>query len=596
MRNTFWSNSSAEPLLPTLARRASEGFNALPRSRFGLLFATLAALVITATAASADPSLQPAASSPQPPLDTLVVCPAEFRDALAPWLAYRQAQGHRIGLLSNQPDFEQLQAAIRREAKSGQLKCVLLVGDADPESKDDAKVRARSVPTTYAASKLIARFGGERTIATDAPYGDLDGDGAAELAVGRLPVDTPQQLANLVARIIAYEKSQDFGLWRRRINLVAGAGDFGPLVDPLIENTAREFLSSGVPAAYQTTMTYGNWRSPFCPDPRLFGQTALARINQGCLFWVYMGHSQVCELQPLTVPGAQYPLLPPEDVRQVASGAGSPIALLFCCYAGAFDARMDCLGETLLCQPAGPVAVFAGSRMTMPYGMATLASEMLDGCFEKHCQTLGELAARARSESLRNGEASPRRQWLDRMASFASPSRNELPSERQDHALLFNLLGDPLMRIRQPQPVALTVPPRATVGDRLEIVGRSPVAGRCVLELVVRRDRLTFTPPVRIDYDDQEAALAAFTQVYNKANDPRVLTQQINVPVGEFRATFDLPAEAAGACHVRAYVIGAEDFAAGAADVKVMAPPPPVPSAPAPPARTAETGGKASQS
>ncbi|MCE9554742.1 MAG: hypothetical protein K8T91_15410, partial [Planctomycetes bacterium] len=466
-------------------------------------------------------------------------------------------------------------------------------GDADPEMKQNEKVRARCVPTTYLPSKVTVRFGGEETIATDGPYGDLDDDGTAELAVGRLPVDTPQQLTGLIERIIAYEKNQDFGLWRRRINLVAGAGDFGPLIDPLIESTAREFLTSGVPAEYQTTMTYGNWRSPFCPDPRLFGQTALARMSQGCLFWVYLGHAQVCELEPLTVPGARYPVFAPDDVQQLTATKCPPIALMFCCYAGAFDARIDCLGETLLCQPGGPVAVVAGSRMTMPYGMATLASEMLDGCFQQRCETLGELTMRAQNQALRDGAANARRQWLDRLATLASPSRNELPQERQDHAQLFNLLGDPLLKIRQPQPVKLTMPRRAAVGDRLEIVGQSPVAGRCVLELVVRRDRLKFTPPARLEYSNQDAKLAEFNQVYNQANDPRLLTQELNVPVGEFLASFDLPAEAAGSCHVRAFVTGTADFAAGAADVRVQTPaPPPSQPTPVPPPRTAESAGQ----
>jgi hypothetical protein len=554
----------------------------------------VAGLIFASASCFADP---PAARLPSPALslqphyDTLVICPAEFREALRPWVAYRQAQGRRIGLLANTGSFAQLHEAIRREAKSGHVKCVVLVGDADLTMRDDAALRARCVPTGYLLSKVTVRFGGEESIASDQLYGDLDGDGKAELAVGRLAVDTSKQLSDLIERIIAYEKNQDFGLWRRRINLVAGAGDFGPLVDPLIENTAREFLTSGVPAEYQTTMTYGNWRSPFCPDPRAFGPTALARLNQGCLFWVYMGHGQVCELEPLPVPGGKYPVLGPEELPHLASAASPPIALLYCCYSGAFDARVDCLGETMLHQPGGPVAVLAGSRMTMPYGMAALASEMLDACFAERCETLGAMALQAQNKMHGGGEGSPRRQWLDRLAGFASPSRDELPQERADHAQLFNLLGDPLLTVRRPQQVALTVPPRATVGDRLEVVGRSPVVGKCVLELVVRRDRLTFTPPARWEYNADDGALKEFNAVYQRANDPRLLSQELSVPAGEFRATFDLPAEAAGACHVRVFVSGKEDFAAGAADVQVLKPaaPPSLPAAPPYP-RTAEAG------
>ena len=38
--------------------------------------------------------------------------------------------------------------------------------------------------------------------ATDTPYGDLDGDGLAEIAVGRLPVRLRSNLADVIDRII----------------------------------------------------------------------------------------------------------------------------------------------------------------------------------------------------------------------------------------------------------------------------------------------------------------------------------------------------------------------------------------------------------
>ena len=43
----------------------------------------------------------------------------------------------------------------------------------------------------------------------------------------------------------------------------------------------------GQPLAF---MTYASLASPYCPDPRKFHDTTIGRFNEGCLFWVYIGH------------------------------------------------------------------------------------------------------------------------------------------------------------------------------------------------------------------------------------------------------------------------------------------------------------------
>ena len=84
-----------------------------------------------------------------------------------------------------------------------------------------------TVPTWEVPAKVVARFGSEPTIASDNGYADLDGDALPDLAVGRLTADTPAELAGMVGKILAYERSVDFGPWRRNVNLMAGLGGFG---------------------------------------------------------------------------------------------------------------------------------------------------------------------------------------------------------------------------------------------------------------------------------------------------------------------------------------------------------------------------------
>ena len=85
--------------------------------------------------------------------DTVVVCPPTFVEALRPWIAYRTAQGHRFSFVPNALTAEQIRAEIRAQAKLGDLKYVVLVGDAEPTGAWDPAVRARSVPAFLATAQ-----------------------------------------------------------------------------------------------------------------------------------------------------------------------------------------------------------------------------------------------------------------------------------------------------------------------------------------------------------------------------------------------------------------------------------------------------------
>jgi hypothetical protein len=134
---------------------------------------------------------------------------------------------------------------------------------------------------------------------------------------------------------------------------------------------------------------------------------------------------------------------------------------------------------------------------------------------------------------------------------------------------LFNLLGDPLLELRHPREAKLHVAARITAGERLEISGDCPIEGEATVELVVRRDRLTFQPANREGYRPSPETFAEYLETYRKANDPRLCSTRVPVEDGRFAAQLDVPAHAWGDCHVRVFVQGKEDFAAGTADVEI---------------------------
>jgi hypothetical protein len=505
-------------------------------------------------------------------IDTLVVCPDAFQPALQPWMEYRRGQGHALRVVDTRRTADELRSEIRALARSGTLRYVVLVGDAPPAKTVDPPEHAPTIPTAYRRAKVNVHWGSEPEIATDNWYADLDDDRRPDLAVGRLTVDSQQELARVLQKVLTYEKSLDCGAWRRRINVVAGVGGFGTLTDAVIQMATKRFLTEGIPAAYHTTMTFGSWQSPYCPDPRVFHDVTLRRLNEGCLFWIYIGHGQRRYLDHVHVPGGAFHILDADDVQGLRAVRGLPIAMMLACYTGAFDGPTDCLAEEMLRVDGGPAAVICGSRVTMPYGMSVLADAMMEQYFNAQSQTLGQLLLESKRRTVSDHPANSRRQLLDAVAAAFSPDPDQLDEERLEHLSLFNLLGDPLMRLRHPVEIQLQADAQPTAGQTIRVSGRCRAVGRGTVELVCRRDRMRIASPTRDRFQPTDEFLRSLNDVYDQANDPVWIAQPFSSAGAGFEVSIRVPIEARGPCHLRAYLAGDDDFAAGATDIFIRRP------------------------
>jgi len=498
--------------------------------------------------------------------DTLVVCPERFREAFAPWVEHRRSQGRHIVLLRSRSDPRHIRTAIRDRAGS-HLRFIVLVGDAAPDAA--ASAPDALVPTFHVRARVNIHWGSESHIASDDVYADLDSDGVPDVAIGRLSCDSPEELRQVIGRILRYEKNQDFGTWRRRINFVAGVGDFGAMADRTLELATKAVIRQHIPPGYSVSMTYASPSSPYCPHPLNLRRTALERLNEGCLFWAYIGHGHVLSLDRPAV--HDDPLLTHSDMPLLNCRRGQPIAALWCCYAGAFDANQDCLAEQMLRAPGGPVAVLAGSRVTMPYGMAVLGTELLHAVFRDRHDCLGMAILSAKQQLLRAEQPTAQRAALDQIAASLSPRPAQLAEERHEHMHLFNLLGDPLLRIKVPQPLRVTVPRLVAAGQRLTIHADSPIRGRAVVELARRRGSLPQEAhPSPRNVAGQSASRESSLRAYQAANETRLAAAEMDVGVGRFHAALPVPREARGTCRIRIFVEGTDNFAVGSAPVRIV--------------------------
>ncbi|GAG88249.1 unnamed protein product, partial [marine sediment metagenome] len=295
--------------------------------------------------------------------DTLVLCPLKFHEAMKTWVDYRSRQGHTVSVLAPAPSSLGIKKQIRATADLGALKHVLIVGD----SGDHRSAPDELVTTDYVAAKINVRFGSEPEIATDNTYADLNNDGIPDLTIGRLPADSVEEVRRFTKRIIDYESSPSDCNWKRRVNIVAGVGGFGQVIDGLIEQTTKQIITDLIPGGYETTMTYGSWNSPYCPDPRRFSESVIQRFNEGCMFWVYIGHGSRHQLDRVYMPDQSHMILDNETASNMNCRCGNPIAIFLSCYTGATDDPKDCLAETMYRQENGPIAAICGTRITMPY-------------------------------------------------------------------------------------------------------------------------------------------------------------------------------------------------------------------------------------
>lgn len=508
------------------------------------------------------------AAQPVRPADTVVVCPGPFQEALGPWLDYRRKQGHVIQVVSNEGTPEQIKAQLRAAYSAEPKLSILLVGDAHTPAPFDPSQRSYAVPAHFAPAKVNVVFGSEPEIATDNWYGDFDDDGVPDAAVGRLPVDTAQELHRMIRRIIGYEQSTDFGPWRSKINFVAGLGGFGTVADGALEAAAKTLLTSYLPPAYKSTMTYASWQSPYFPGAEEFHDTAVRRFNEGSLMWVYIGHGGRRELDYFRTPdGKVHEIFRVKDVGKLQAHKHPPIALFLSCYSGAFDGPQDCLAEEMLRTDGGPIAVLGGTRMTMPYAMSILGQELMTGFFGGRPPTIGHWFRDAKRGLALKPRTSEADKQFDALAAAMMPMAADLKAQRHEHLHLFNLLGDPLLRFKHPEPVHIEAPSEVRAGEPVSFQYKMPIAGVAESELVIRRDRLRMT-----EDDDRESYSPGIPDQYGR-NDFRDVAWTPELPAGaESGGAPGTWREDRGQYYVRVYVEGKDSFAIGSAPVKVLSP------------------------
>ncbi|XZE21347.1 C25 family cysteine peptidase [Pirellulaceae bacterium SH449] len=509
----------------------------------------------------------------------LVVRPSDWSASLEEWIEYRSSEFEIIEIDSIPNPFrlrDQILEIV--EQANAPVEAILLCGDVLedlPETKlSKEPPPARRILTPSFQLETTVQLGPAFTpnLSTDVLFGDIDDDGCPEISVGRIPVQTGSELKRVLARSIKYETSKHFGAWRDDVHVTAGVGGFGFLADAAIEAVARRYLAEGLPDRFRVRMTYASLTSPYCPDPFQMKSTYIKRLNEGGLFWVYIGHGWIDRLDHFEYGDKLECICAPEDIPSFDMPNGPPIAIMLACYTGAIDATVACFGKQLMTQPNGPIAVIGGSRVTMPYGLSQLAGEMIEEAFLRQddgtsntlVPTLGRILVNAKRNvwqddsstdgSLENSTMERENSKLkskykvsvEQMARALSPPDHSLLAERREHIRLMNLLGDPLLKIQMPDELPITGPLEILAGEMLSVRAESQRSGRLQIELRMHRDQLPSNLVNIGRYAGTPEQRELMQKNHERANDLVLWRHEVDVTPGSVELDIPVPKDTKG--------------------------------------------------
>ncbi len=502
-------------------------------------------------------------------VDYLIVAADAYAGGCQALLDYRERTGLTVGAVSlgdvmrAYPDargsgYSLLQLLGHAQADWG-TRFVLLVGAAT--GQENAAIPMWIEPTDYQTDK----FPTWPQLATDFDYATL-GSAEVKLHVGRFPVRSQEQLDQVIARTIGYETKLRPGDWQRRVSFLTGDLGYSPEVDRTVETVFRDTINTYLPAAYEVRALAAQTRSIYCPYPPDLSARALSMLNDGSLFFVYVGHGAVTGCDTLRWRGQDYRVLDTGSLPQVDSRSGPPVMIALACWTGCIAMPdKQAFGEALFDLEHGPAAYIGCSSISQPYTDTLLGKHLLVSAFSGKNGTLGEVLDAAKGLILAPDDSAFRKK-VDFFAASVQGGP-ALASMRGDVVRQYNLLGDPALRLRLPAALPLTVTqaePKA-----LHITAKAALkTGSALVTLECGLDRSAHALPT-VPAEDAPDFAAKVNERAEAANDRVMARVQAQVRDGALEATLPVPdGLAPGKYLLRVFAQGDDGSAAGAVGVE----------------------------
>ncbi|MBN1978654.1 MAG: hypothetical protein JW918_14750 [Anaerolineae bacterium] len=350
--------------------------------------------------------------SPITGADEIIIAHGDFITAIEPLADHRRAQGLRVRVV----DVEDVYAlfnggvvhpeAIRSFVAHAYANwpgrppsLLLLVGDGNfnPKGYNPASYGA-FVPTRIPPYLEFADPD-QGEVPVDSRYGDVDWDGMPEVAVGRIPANSAEQVAGVVDKIIAYENEPP-AAWMDRVIHVADDGEvLNEGYSLVLDGLAQDYL----PMSVETRTVY---IEDYCASPSYSPcPSATLALTQtwsaGGALLSYAGHGAVHRW-------AHEPLLLNTQLQSLTGTAGLPFVISLDCWDGywmfppkypAFGNRdIHSTGEwaTTVLTDRGAIAVFGPAGLGYIGLEEFMVQRMYQAMFEEGNFQLGSLTQEGR--------------------------------------------------------------------------------------------------------------------------------------------------------------------------------------------------------
>ena len=359
-------------------------------------------------------SVRPAAVAlrPQQGADYLAIVHPDLAAAVQPLLDYRASQGLRVFAVSPDALYDAYTygltdpAALRAFFQDAlqtwpdpKPRFALLVGDAsyDPYGYLGGSERAL-IPSALVQTQFVGQTASDNWLA------DVDEDGRPDLALGRLPAQTNEQVAAMVDKTLALEKAGEDD-WLQRALFVAD--DKEPVFARMSDDLAQGYLE---PMFTVERVYLGQVADPHA--------RIVDALNEGVGVVNYIGHGS------LTV-WAKEKIFSVDDVAALRNRDHLPLLVNMTCLTGYFHhPQTVSLAEALLrAEGRGIAAALVPTSESLPEDQRPLAHAFYAAMASGETSTVGEalLMAKQRTPLERDGQ--------------------------RDVVATFNLLGDPALRL-----------------------------------------------------------------------------------------------------------------------------------------------------
>ncbi|MGH2544148.1 MAG: C25 family cysteine peptidase, partial [Ardenticatenaceae bacterium] len=314
----------------------------------------------------------------------LAIVAPPLAEATEPLLAYHREQGLSTLLLTPQEVYDAyshgtvdplaFRALLRaaQEQWATPPRFVLLVGD----STYDPLGHKTAPPESYLPSPFVETVYGGETV-SDNVLADLDEDGYPDVALGRLPARSPEQIEIYIQKLLAYNNDPAAGAWRQRVLLAADGQDE-------LFKRHSEALLDGIPSNVETLTVYPEAHSDALAE-------MLPLLNEGSLVVNYVGHGSVQQW-------GKDQLLTAEEASALSNGNRLPIYINMTCLTGLFShPQQQSLAESLLwASEGGAIAAIAPTSLTLPTNQTRLNEALLVELFSPDRPAIGEALDRAK--------------------------------------------------------------------------------------------------------------------------------------------------------------------------------------------------------